>query len=174
VRRAWATLGWGRPARVYGRWATTAWKWWWSGSKTVLVACLRGCYLRDREVVAKLDEVERMAMQKPSSEQAAKAGTSPHADGGTWAEAYPRLTEWLVEPAWDDGSSKAPAKVFLSAQRGRWLWTLKAVGLGLILEVEVEDPAEGPAALEAALGAKTIPWRVDPWEQAKRKGKGSK
>jgi hypothetical protein len=98
----------------------------------------------------------------------------PHAAAGEWAILYPTLAMWLTLSAWDDGSHKAAGKLMVAIVRGRWVWTLKATGLGLMMEVETQLPEHGPEALEALLNASPPPWRVDPWEKVQQARKKKK
>jgi hypothetical protein len=111
-------------------------------------------------------------MKKPCDTMKDGLPAIPHGNVGEWGELYPKLAGWMTESCWEDGSAKQAAKLFVALSRGQWVFTLKASGLGLILEASVEFPQDGFLALEVMLTMDNPPWRVDPWEkvaQARRK-----
>jgi len=96
----------------------------------------------------------------------------PLAEAGEWLQKYPKLTGYLIDCAFTDGSPREPSKLFIAVMRGKWCVTLKEPNQGLQLEVVTDLPTDVFAALEAALSAERPPWRHDPWASRKRKSTG--
>jgi hypothetical protein len=127
-----------------------------------------------REVARHVTLLRGAWMKKPSDTMAGGLPMIPHADCGEWTASYPKLAGWMTDAVWDDGTVKQPAKLFVAISRQQWVFTLKAVGLGLILEAPVDLPEMGLEALESLLSADPVPWRVDPWEKVQQARKAKK
>ena len=96
----------------------------------------------------------------------------PLADGGQWSIQFPKLTSYLVDCNFSDGSTREPSKVFFRVERGKWVACLKEPNQGIQLEVAVDLPTEMMTALEAALSLLKPPWRHDPYARVIKSKKG--
>lgn len=141
-----------------------AWRWrYWPASVELLAYSYHfGCLSRQVRELLDLDGRARMAARVEMGKEGLPE-LEPLASGGDWANKFPKLVSYLVDPLFTDGSPRQPSKLFVAVDKGKWVWCLKEPNQGIMLEVVVEQPEHGPTALEAALNLVRPPWRHDPW-----------
>lgn len=150
-----------------------AWLWRYWPARTELVASVyhRGLpWVLVRDLL--FQEERRQVAERVKVSAQGLPDIEPLAEGGEWATKYPKLTSYLVDCTFTDGSVRLPSKLFIRVERGKWVVELKEPNQGLKLEVVTQLPSEMMTALEAALSDAKPPWRVDQW--AAMKGKKSK
>lgn len=131
------------------------------------VELLASCYNRGLPPVAlrealSVDRRHRVA-ERVKLGEAGLPDLEPLADGGEWATRFPKLTAYLVDSTFTDGSPRQCGKLFIAVDKGKWVACLKEPNQGIMLEVVVDQPQHALTALEAALANPKPPWRHDPW-----------
>jgi hypothetical protein len=74
---------------------------------------------------------------------------------------YPALAEFLSAEAWDDGSPRETATMFLFTQRGRWKCMLKCRASQRISFWTASTLEELFMVMESALQDDTVDWKAD-------------
>lgn len=141
-----------------------SWLWRYWPARVELVA---SCWNRGFPPIAardllELDRRTRMAERVTLGEKGLP-DLEPLASGGEWAVKFPRLTSYLVDSTFTDGSPRQCGKLFIAVDKGKWVVCLKEPNQGIMLEVVVDEPQHALTALEAALNLPKPPWRHDPW-----------
>lgn len=83
-----------------------------------------------------------------------------------FAERYPRITEYLVTSAWDDGSHRKTSSLSLFVEQGVVKLALYDKELGRTLFVAAESFQGGLDVMEVMLAATNVPWVS--WRKVKK------
>lgn len=84
-----------------------------------------------------------------------------------FAYEHPRLTEFLHDLKWDDGSARESGTISVRIEDGRWNIALNDRDGRSSAYVTAGTLAEGYRMLERGIVAGTLDWR--PWNKGKRK-----
>lgn len=112
---------------------------------------------------------QRMA-RRPGSDEMPKL-SELSAGYGSWERLCPELATWLCDGAYHDASPKGDVTITLRRNTTTIAATLKIEDGGLCLRASGDTPDDALVALELLLGARKVPWEVDPYPLGKGKGK---
>ena len=110
-------------------------------------------------------------MKKPHEVQNPGAKLRPLHEvvGGTFAEEYPLLSEYLVDPAWEDGKERETATLLLLVDAGQLKGCLNDRALGRSCWVTGGSVEAVLASLELGLLEGDLPWRARPDQRSPRR-----